>query len=739
MAAGLRNTGIEPVGDVPWGSHFCHFFETKSDLLDILVPYFEAGLAANERCIWVAIDPVEQAEAKEALRRAVPDLDRREANGDIEIVLQDPPRPEACSVIIPRMLKDWSAKLREALASGYEGIRIGGNAGWVPPEMVNRNCEDQFEYQFQKMIDSEPIIALCGYPLEGLPATNLFDLAAAHHFLIARIHGKWKVLVTPELIRARQKLVTANETLELRVRQRTSELAEANASLARAEAQYRSIFENALEGIFRIRLDGTFLSVNPAMARILGADSPEELMAESAGIHALHFVNPQNWNDLERTLQRDGMVVGYQCEVFRKDGSKTWISLGIRSIPGDQGAVVAYEGSAEDVTQRVALEEQLRQAQKMEAIGQLAGGIAHDFNNLLTVINGYAQFLLTRTQGDESIEKDLRPILNAGQRAAVLTQRLLAFSRRQMLVPRVVDLNAVIRDLQPMLRRLLPENLEIALLPGPDPIWVRADPAQVEQVILNLAVNSRDAMPQGGELRIGASTIERGAPSRRWAVLEVSDNGIGMDDATRQRVFEPFFTTKEVGKGTGLGLAMVYGVVRQSGGQIEVESTPAAGATFRIYLPSVERVEEDAIRPDSSAQPVTGHETLLVVEDDDAVRELAAKTLGRLGYTVLAVSGGQAALEEAAKFKKKIDLIISDLVMPGMSGRDLAHRLAAQRPYLRVLYMSGYADERIVQEASAERRASFLAKPFTPGELEQAVRRALAAPALNPDACPKEA
>jgi two-component system, cell cycle sensor histidine kinase and response regulator CckA len=606
-------------------------------------------------------------------------------------------------------------------------MRIGGNAAWIPLKLVDGSYEAHVEHQFERMIGNQRIIALCAYPLEGMPAVKLFDIATAHHFLTARVQGQWKVVETPELFRARQELVTANERLEQRVRQRTAELAEANAALVRAEGKYHSIFENALEGIFQTGPDGTFLSVNPAMARIVGFDSPEELIAESGSIRGLHCVNPRQWDDLEQRLARDGMVLGYRCEVVRKDGSKTWISLGIRSILDRQGRVLAYEGSVEDVAQGMALEDQLRQAQKMEAIGQLAGGIAHDFNNLLTVINGYAQLLLLHTEGNESIEKDLQPILNAGQRAAVLTQRLLAFSRRQLLVPRVIDLNAVIRDLQPMLRRLLPENLGIAMSLAPDPIRVRADPAQIEQVILNLAVNSRDAMPDGGALRIGASMIQRGVPAQDWAVLEVRDNGIGMDDATREHIFEPFFTTKEAGKGTGLGLSMVYGVVRQSGGQIEVESAPGAGATFRIYLPSVEQAEEEATRAESAAQPVTGHETILLVEDDEAVRDLVGKTLDELGYNVLAVPGGKAALKQSAKFGREIDLLISDLVMPGMSGRDLARRLARKRPQLKVLYMSGYADECIVQEASAEPRATLLPKPFSPGELEQAVRRALAA------------
>jgi PAS domain S-box-containing protein len=345
MAAGLRKTGIGLVGDLPWGSHFCHFYETKPDLFDILVPYFHAGLEANESCIWVVIDAAEQAETREALRGALPDLDRREASGDIEIVVVNEWRLEDGTVDTTRIFNSCSAKLAQALASGYEGLRIGANAAWIPLEMVNRKYEDQVEHQFERMIDSQRILALCAYPLEGMPAAKLFDIAAAHQFLIARVQGRWKVIETPELIQARQELVTANEKLEQRVRQRTAELAEANAALVRAEAQYRSIFENALEGIFQTGPDGVFLSVNPAMARVLGFDSPEELIAESGAIRGLRFVNPRNWDELERRLQRDGVVMGYRCEVLRKDGSKTWISLGIRSILDQEGAVLAYEGS----------------------------------------------------------------------------------------------------------------------------------------------------------------------------------------------------------------------------------------------------------------------------------------------------------------------------------------------------------------------------------------------------------
>jgi PAS domain S-box-containing protein len=582
MACVLRKTGLEPVGDVPWGSHFCYFYETRQDLLDTLVPYVQAGLDAGEYCTWVVIDAAERAEVRQALRRAVPDLDAREANGDFEIsALEEVPLEDGV-VNIPKVLRAWNAKLAQVLAQGYEGMRIGGNASWVPLERLTRGYEDAYD----RMIDNQRILALCAYPLSNMPAAKVFDIAEAHHFLIARVNGQWRVLETPELIRARQELQRANERLEQRVRQRTAELAEANSALAEAEAKYHSIFDNALEGIFQMDSDGRFISANPAMVRLLGFRSLEELMAEN-GPDALRFANPRDWDDLQRVLRQDGMVVGYRCEIVRKDDGKTWISLGMRTLLDERQAVLGYEGSAEDVTQRVALEDQLRQSQKMEAIGQVAGGIAHDFNNLLTVINGYAQLLLLRAEGDESMEKSVRPILDAGQSAALLTQRLLAFSRRQRLTPQVFDLNAVVQDLHSLLRRLLPETLKITVVPAPDAIRVKADRVQIEHVILNLAVNSRDAMPNGGEFRIGVSTVTRGDPPQPWALLEVSDNGIGMDEATRQRIFEPFFTTKEAGKGTGLGLAVVYGVVHQSGGQIEVQSAPGQGTTFRIFLPLV--------------------------------------------------------------------------------------------------------------------------------------------------------
>ncbi|HXF94697.1 MAG TPA: response regulator [Gemmatimonadales bacterium] len=379
------------------------------------------------------------------------------------------------------------------------------------------------------------------------------------------------------------------------------------------------------------------------------------------------------------------------------------------------------------------LERQLQQAQKMEAIGRLAGGIAHDFNNLLTAIIGYADLLAENLADRPGASADLDEIRRAAERAADLTRRLLAFSRKQILEPRVVDLNALVTDFERMLRRLIGEDVELRLALAPELGLVRADPGQLEQVIMNLAVNARDAMPSGGKLAIETANVELdaayaarhvGVTPGRYVMLAVSDTGTGMDQATKARLFEPFFTTKPPGKGTGLGLSMVYGIVKQSGGNIWVYSEPGRGTTFKIYLPQVEAGEE----PEAAAGPIRdtrGTETVLVVEDAEPVRTLARRVLEERGYRVLEAQTAAEAQVAAELHRGPLDLILTDVVLPDLSGRELAERLTARWPALKVLYMSGYTDDSIVQHGVLEAGVAYLQKPFTPESLAAKVRGVL--------------
>jgi nitrogen-specific signal transduction histidine kinase/ActR/RegA family two-component response regulator len=396
--------------------------------------------------------------------------------------------------------------------------------------------------------------------------------------------------------------------------------------------------------------------------------------------------------------------------------------------------LLCYEGTVEDITERKRLEQQLLQSQKMEAIGRLAGGVAHDFNNVLTAIMGYSELLLRGTGSEESRRRNTEQIKKAAERAASLTSQLLAFSRRQVLTMRVLDLNDVVAVLEPMLRRLIGEDIALVTVPGRALERTKADVGQIEQVIMNLVVNARDAMPRGGTLTIETTNVELDqaymdrhglVPPGAYVKLAVSDTGCGMDAETQSHIFEPFFTTKEPGKGTGLGLSTVYGVIKQSGGYIWVYSEPGQGTTFKVYLPRVDEAVT-AIAPHAvSAESPRGTETVLLVEDDEGVRELAGGALERSGYSVLMACGGEEALLLSGRHAGAIHLLVTDVVMPGIGGRELAERLVPLRPDMKVLYMSGYTDDAVVRYGVLVEEAAYLQKPFTPDVLLQRVRQML--------------
>jgi two-component system cell cycle sensor histidine kinase/response regulator CckA len=387
-----------------------------------------------------------------------------------------------------------------------------------------------------------------------------------------------------------------------------------------------------------------------------------------------------------------------------------------------------------DVTEQKMLAGQLAQAQRMEGIGMLAGGVAHDFNNLLTVIIGYSEMLLSDNRNEAQGRELVHEIKKAGERAATLTRQLLAFSRKQVLQPVTLDLNALIAELEKMLRRLIGEHIDLATALDPDLGRVKADPGQIEQVALNLVVNARDAMPTGGRITIETRNVEldassmvdkQGAQPGPYVMLAVCDTGCGMDEATKVRIFEPFFTTKEVGKGTGLGLATVYGVVKQSGGHVAVYSEPGQGTTFKIYLPRTKDAILPGASPTSPAASTQGDETVLLAEDDEAIRRIARIVLESSGYTVLAAQDGDEALQIAREHQGPIHLLLTDLVMPKMSGRQLAELLVPIYPRMGVLYLSGYTDDAVVRRGLLETAAAFLQKPFTPIVLTRKVREVL--------------
>lgn len=488
--------------------------------------------------------------------------------------------------------------------------------------------------------------------------------------------------------------------------------------------------------------DGTILYVNRAFTTLTGYDAHEAIGRNPRDLMRSGEQQTEFYTELWSTLLA-GKVWQGELVNRRKDETRYTEEQTITPVLNASGKVTHFIAIKRDITARRALEMQYRQAQKMEGIGRLAGGVAHDLNNLLTVINGTVELLLPQVGHQPGHTEDLLEIRRAADRAAALTRQLLAFSRQQVLKIEVLDLNAVVGDMMKMLTRVIGEDVRIETHLASTPCMMRADASQLEQVIMNLAVNARDAMPNGGALTISTEVVELDAAFAarhvtvtpgRHVRLRVEDSGVGMDAATRARVFEPFFTTKEAGKGTGLGLSTVYGIVKQSGGSIWVDSAPGKGTRFDIYFPTLEvpaaaAPELAAATPGASGAPAARGETILVVEDEHAIRQVAVRVLTRQGYTVVSADNGEAALSEARALGRPIDLLLTDMVMPGMTGPELAKQLRAMQPGLRVLFTSGYSADAVARQFGLTGSWSFIAKPYGLADLTREVRRVLDEPA----------
>jgi two-component system, cell cycle sensor histidine kinase and response regulator CckA len=496
-----------------------------------------------------------------------------------------------------------------------------------------------------------------------------------------------------------------------------------------AEARYRSLVESIPIGLYRSTPDGEFIEVNPAMLHMLGYADREELMAIDA--HTL-YVDREDRDRFVRVMTAsDPLPATGVVQMRRRDGTPIWTRRTARLVRDDAGQVRYYEGAIEDITALKQHEEQLLQAQKMEAMGRLAGGIAHDFNNLLTAIKGNAAMVLDSLVPGSPDALCMQELDAAATRAAGLTRQLLAFSRRQVLQTQVLDLNAIIAEARPLLGRLIREDIEVAVIADPGIAPIRGDRSQIDQVLLNLALNSRDAMPHGGVLSFRTMNVVLDearadlAPGR-YVLLSVSDNGLGMDPETRARIFEPFFTTKDRNKGTGLGLAIVYGIVRQNGGAIEVDTAPGVGSRFNIYLPASDSaVGEYTGAPSEPRSNVGADKRVLVVEDEESVRNFTARVLAAEGFTVIEAIDGLEALH-CWETHGTIDLVVTDVVMPRLGGRTLVERLRTRMPGLPVVFMSGYAENPIGLPSSAP--TIFLEKPFGADALATAVAMVLRAP-----------
>ncbi|MGA2746948.1 MAG: ATP-binding protein [Candidatus Sulfotelmatobacter sp.] len=578
----------------------------------------------------------------------------------------------------------------------------------------------------------------------GVVATA-FALTVSAYFTLAGEH-------TPDQLRTAILRLSLFFFVAMLICWLNAALRAAQENLRRSELNFRSLVTNAPYGICRCDSTGKILDANPAFLELLG-DTSSELIGQH--IFGLYADNDQ-WFDLADFLRSSEPFKGLAAEWKRKDKTTTVVRISGRSVANGPEGVV-FELFAEDVTERRALEHQLRQSQKMEAVGRLAGGIAHDFNNLLMVISGYSEFLLERLGAEPHLRGPAQEIARAAERASSLTRQLLAFSRKQMLAPRIVNLNEVATENSKMLTRMIGEDIDLVLVPSPN-LWpVRADAGQIEQVIMNLAVNARDAMPSGGKLTIETSNVSLDedyarfhAPLRPgdYVMIAISDTGAGMDSDTQSHIFEPFFTTKGT-KGTGLGLSTVYGIIKQSGGYIWVYSEVGRGTTFKIYLPRVASTGETAAQVAASGvldsegrnnevrnnnnNVEPGTETILLVEDEANLRYLARQYLEKQGYKVIEAADGAVAMQIAVAHEKVIHLLLTDVIMPGMNGRELAQRIAEIRPNVKILYMSGYTENVIGHNGMLDAGIRLLQKPFNLRDLKSKVREVLDATPNSPE------
>ncbi len=513
----------------------------------------------------------------------------------------------------------------------------------------------------------------------------------------------------------------------------------AQQALKDSERRYRLLAENFTDVIWIIDLDLRLGYVSPSIQSLTGFSFAEyKLLSVECMMRPASAELARNRLREELALEKGkadpARPIILELELCRKDGSTVWTEVKASFLRDAQGRPKGVLGVTRDITQRRKLEEQLQQAQKMEVVGRLAGGVAHDFNNLLTAILGYCELLLDTLPAAGPTHQDVGEIKKAGEQAALLTRQLLAFSRRQVLQPKSLHLNRVVENLGKMLKRVIGEDIELSIVPGANLGRVMADPGQIEQVILNLAVNARDAMPQGGRLTIETAKVDLDeayaglhvqVQPGNYVLLSVTDTGCGMDAETRTHIFEPFFTTKELGKGTGLGLSMVYGIVRQSGGHIWVYSEPGQGTTFKIYLPRVEVQVPSSQGVQAPEVSCDGGETILLVEDEDLVRQIARRILQKHGYTILEARDGNEALHLLEEHQGPVDLMLTDLVMPGLGGLELARRLITRRPNLKVLFMSGYAENGIADKAPSGQELAYIQKPFAAQVLAREVRKVL--------------
>jgi signal transduction histidine kinase/ActR/RegA family two-component response regulator len=705
----MRHTGIATIGDVAWGTHFCQFYQDKQELIDILVPYFKAGLENNEFCMWVTSEPLRSAEAKAALAAHVENLETYIANGQLEI-LDNEWYTFGEKFESDRVLQSWIDRLEAATRRGLDGLRLTGNTFWL--EKPEWHGFMAYEATVDAIFEQHRILAICTYSLSRCGALQIMDVISNHAFALVKRTGKWEVIQSAE----RRKV---------------------EASLRQSEARYRALVTATSDVVYRMSPDWT------EMRYLRGKDFIPDTEGPSC-VWLQKYIHP---DDQQQVMAAINLTVAaksvFEMEhrVLRKDGTLGWMFS--RAVPmlNSMGEIVEWFGTAKDVTAAKLAQEELLARQKLESIGTLAGGIAHDFNNLLGGVLAQAELALAEHHAGMSPEQELKAIREVAIRGSEIVRQLMIYAGKESEVPGLVNVSRVVEEMLGLLRVSVSKHAALETDLGQDLPAVRGSAAQLRQIVMNLVINASEAIgDRDGMIRVTTNrvtvgldaAITKGVAEGDYLQIEVSDTGSGKSAETRTRLFDPFFTTKSEGR--GLGLALVDGIVRALRGTIHVGSEPDKGTTFQVLLPAIEIAAGETGQPISRVVESEGASqefTVLVVEDEDPLRQAVVKMLRRAGFEVLEAANGTIATDLLRVNGGQIDLILLDMTIPGASSHEVAAVAAQVRPDLKVVLTSAYGEEIARTTTSAMQTCSFIRKPFQLEVLVQTLQNLLRAGAMS--------
>ncbi len=717
MIRGMRHSGVEALGDVPWGTHFCQFYETPQELLDVSLPFFQRGLRDNESCMWITSEPVGAVAARHALAGAVPDLEERIHRGQIEFLDSRQWYAPRGQFEPERVLEGWAEKERTALAQGYAGLRVAANESWLG-ESTWRAFAD-YEAAADRMIGSLRLLVACAYPIQQCSGADILDVLRHHPLALVNNDGCWEVLQSPQRRKMEESLRESEERVEFAL-----EVIDAGAwdlDLTDHTA-HRSLRHDQIFGY-------------------------ESLLSEWTYEMFLEHVLPEDREVVDQQFRHAVATGGdwsFECRIRRRDGQIRWIWAAGRHRAGAEGEPTHMGGIIQDITDRkhseqekLDLERRLFDAQRLESLGMLAGGIAHDFNNILAGIRMFTEALQAGSGNSTVAHEHLKQIKKATQQGADLTRQILTYAGKAAVDPKPLDLSRTVDGMKKMLE-VVSKKASLRFDLASDLPTAMADPGQISQVVLNLVVNAAEALGTGGgAISVSTSTfrVDRGHPIRgvsgeelrpgRFVCLDVADTGCGMDHATQERIFQPFFSTKAAGR--GLGLATVHGIIRSHQGALLVASESGKGSSFRVLLPAIDAASP-LPAPRESAKPVLrrGSGTVLVVDDEEMVRQGTRALFESTGFRVLLAGDGEEALDLFRHHREEIVCVVLDLAMPKGGGEEAFRQFRRIDPHLRIVVTSGCADEAMIQRFAGEAVFDFVRKPESIDKVIAKLQKALA-------------